>query len=321
MTHRTFNIVVFALTFLVLTTAKLAQTGHLQSGTSYTKQDAEAYAASRHGPDGATFLDPYFLKHIDNMNTKVVLDAGCGAAPWAIYAAQKGARVSGIDLQAYMIEQAHKAVAQAGVKDKVTLVVGDVADLPYSDYAFDHAMSINVGCNLPQIAPHMEELSRTLKRNGSAIVTGPTSFGVLFTNGQRTDAEVLKDIEAALANIGESTDAQVISNNLNRLSDVNRATFAFRNKKLVLVQDPGMLVAGEPIWRKLPNATVPNFYHDESEYLSAFKNAGFKTVSADHPSFADEEQRLKHNQGRNAKEQLGKAYVGNPAFFIFVAHK
>src|SRR5579872_1850499 len=75
------------------------------SGTNYGKEGAEAYAFNRHGPDGSILLDPYFVPYLENLEGKRMLDAGCGAAPWAIYAANHGAEVFGIDIQKGMIEQ------------------------------------------------------------------------------------------------------------------------------------------------------------------------------------------------------------------------
>jgi len=295
---------------------------HNHSGTSYGKEGADAYAASRHGPDGALFLDPFFLKHLDELEAKTVLDAGCGAAPWAIYAAKKGAKVYGIDIQPRMIEQGELAVKAAGLSERVTLQMGDVSKLPYANDMMDKAMSINVGCNLPSsvLTLHISEMKRTLKDGGVAVITGPTSFGLLFANDRPVD-EVQKDIDAALARIGESDDSEIITRHLNTLTDVYRATFAFREGRLWLVKDESVLNPGEKIWRKIAGLTVPNFYHSESEYYRAVKNAGFKSLEVVWPSFENEEARTLHNASKDPAQKLGKSYIKNPAFFVLVAKK
>src|SRR5690349_6768870 len=105
---------------------------HTTSGTEYGSEGSKAYARVRHGPDGTLFLDPYFIPFLESLNGKVLLDAGCGAAPWAIYAARNGATVYGIDIQPHMIEQGNQAVLESKLENKVFLKIGDVANLPYS---------------------------------------------------------------------------------------------------------------------------------------------------------------------------------------------
>ncbi len=48
-----------------------------------------------------------------------VLDLGCGTGALAIRAAQKGAKVKGIDINAQMVEIAQRQIEQAGLSDSV----------------------------------------------------------------------------------------------------------------------------------------------------------------------------------------------------------
>lgn len=311
-----FNILFFCVIFSL----QAFTTGHTQTGTSYGDKDSKVYAVVRHGPDGVLFLDPYFLKYLNHLDGKTVLDAGCGAAPWAIYAAQNGAQVEGIDIQQSMIDQGLTAVQQANLKDRVRLIVGDVAHLPYVNANFDLAISINVGCNLPSIGlgAHIREMKRTLKKSGTIVMTAPASLDIVFTNGKLSRKKALQKINQALKKIGSSVDPQVITYHLNELREINRATFVHRNGALKLVTNEKELKTGEDIWRKLPGLVVPNRYHSEQEYLEKFARAGLNIRSIERPTFKDETERKTYNSKRDASMQLGKEYMKHHAFIIFV---
>ena len=100
-------------------------------------------------PDGNLFLDPYFKPDIKNVQNKKILDAGCGSAPWSIYAAKHGGEVYAIDLQEGMVQAAETAIKAANLSHRIHVKQGDVASLPFSNRNFfDKAISICVGCNL-----------------------------------------------------------------------------------------------------------------------------------------------------------------------------
>jgi len=123
---------------------------HTVAGTRYDKETVSAYATARHGPDGATFLDPFFVPHLDDLNGAKVVDIGAGAGPWSVYAAKHGAsRVFALDYQLEMSQAALKAVKTEDVLHLVHIDQADAAAVPYAAESFDVALSINVGCNLP----------------------------------------------------------------------------------------------------------------------------------------------------------------------------
>lgn len=307
---------------------------HREGGTDYGT-NASKYATARHGPDGAQFLDPVFLRNLDNLNGLNVIDIGCGAGPWAVYAANQGAKVFGIDYQMGMLKNAKKAVTEADVDGKVILANADGAALPAANNEFSLALSINVGCNLPNTStvnsrevgfePHFQEMARVLKEGGQAVVTAPTSFGEVFTRGDKLETEVATAIQKELDKIGNSQDAAVIKSHLDKLDNVYRATFAWRNDKWVLITDESQLKSGETIWRKLPGLTVPNFYHHESEYVQAAEKAGLKVAEVHHKLFKTEFEREQYNNTVPAEKQLGPEYCaeagGKPPFVVYVFEK
>jgi len=301
--------------------------GHTQQGTSYGKHEYKG-----HGPDGELFLDPYLNSELKNVSGHIVLDAGCGTAPWSVVAAQNGAVVCGIDIQQTMLNKAQLAVAQAGVERQVELCQGDVANLPYEAHKFDGALSVNVGCNLQRtmqiisekqysvtgLGAHFREVERVLKDGGNLLVTAPASFGVVFTDAKSSEKAVMKHIDQVLTKIGSSQDPDVIVHHLKELDEVHRATFVQRGDKLILVTDEKQLHTGEPIWRKIPGTVVPNYYHSEEEYLVAIHNAGLKCEEIKRPCFWGN---VKYKAYRAEKDELGEAYVDNHPFTIYYVTK
>ncbi len=293
------------------------EAGHLASGTQYGKEGVSAYEANRHGLDGARFLDPYFTPYLMNAHGLEVLDAGCGTAPWAIYAAQNGANVLALDLQEEMIAAAKRNVESSGLSGRINLIVADVADLPCKDGSFDLAISINVGCNLPStveidgknvgLGPHIREMARSLKPGGIAVVTAPASFATVFTDGT-SHSSVVEHIRTILTQLPENPSPTEIRSHLNGLKEVYRATFVIRDGRLSLVVDESDLQNGEPIWRKLPGLTVPNRYHPEEEYLEEFLNAGLTVRKVDHPQFGSKAEVAEH---------FGEEYAEHSPFAIY----
>jgi len=289
---------------------------HTEIGTQYGEQGIAIYDKTRHGPDGNVFLDPFFVPYLCDMQEQTLIDAGCGTGPWAIFAAQHGALVWGIDIQEGMIEKAKKASIEAGLQLQTNFVVGDTGHLPYATDFFDRAISINVGCNLPELRSHIKELYRVLKNGSSAIITAPTSFGTVFTNGEAKKENVIQNITQALA---QNDNVNGLPSDIPKMDEVYRATFANREGKWILILDENELKADENIWRKLPNMVVPNRYHSEKEYLTTFLEEGFIVKSISRPHFANEQERIDFNVKH--KQTLGEDYVQNPPFIIFVIEK
>lgn len=324
----------FLVSSLLLAIPLMGDIGHQAQGTHYGDDGVRSYAASRHGPDGGVFLDPYFVPYLIDVKDKTVLDAGCGAGPWVVFAAQQGAEVWGIDIQPQMIDLAKKAIREIGVEDRVVLEVGDVAELPFQNSFFDLGISINVGCNLPStgvafdelhmphvvgLGPHCMEMARVLKTDGEFIVTAPASFGIVFTDGTSSE-EVQNHIANVLNEISSEDPSKIIASKLQQLSEVYRATFAFRDGRLSLVTDENILEEGEEIWRKIPGLAVPNRYHSEQEYLHCFQEAGLQVVNIFRPCFINVHERKVFLE-EYPEIALGDEYVGHPPFVIFQLRK
>lgn len=297
----------FLFAVLSLLIAPIFADEHRGNGTSWENSSISVYAQTRHGPDGALFLDPYFLPYLTDLEGKNLLDAGCGAGPWAIFAAERGATVYGIDIQEAMIEKSIASAKEANVE--INWVVGDVGKLPYPDQFFDRAISINVGCNLTDLYPHFKELKRVLKKGALAIIAAPNSFGTVFTNGKN------ENIIVQIQKLQEEGFPQSVKG----LDEVYRATFANREGKWQLILDENELKPGEAIFRKIPKTIVPNYYHGSKEYLEMAKKEGFKIKEVYTPHFKSQGEWQSFNE-KNA-QTLGKEYIEFSPFVIFVIEK
>jgi SAM-dependent methyltransferase len=93
------------------------------------------------------------------------LDAGCGGGTAALFAAQRGAVVSGLDAAPGLIDVARVRVPEGDFR------VGDLEELPYLDASFD----VGFACNSLQYAADpraaVRELARVTKPGG-AVVAG-----------------------------------------------------------------------------------------------------------------------------------------------------
>jgi ubiquinone/menaquinone biosynthesis C-methylase UbiE len=98
-----------------------------------------------------------------------VLDIGCGTGALALRAAQKGAKVKGIDVNPQMLEIAREKSAQAGLTQNVELAEMGVAELGSEETeSYDVVMSGLCFSELTEdeVAYTLEQVKRVLKLGG-----------------------------------------------------------------------------------------------------------------------------------------------------------
>ena len=310
------------MSFLEITTIKTAPVRNTTTSVPDVKYSAEAvkaYAATNHGPDGALFMDAYFKPFIENLHGEKVIDAGCGAAPWTIYAAEHGGNAYGIELQEDMVIAAIEAINLKKLEGKVDLKQGDVSKLPYKDSFFDRAISVCVGCNLPNgiFEKHFSELQRTLKNDGMAIITAPYSLDVVFTNNDKNDQEVESIIDSVLEELPDNPSRSEISVGLMKLDMIRSATFYIKGKRLARVKDVRALEKGQQIWRKLSKLVIPNCFHSGDEYLENIKKYNLELTKLEEPRFENEKERGEYNKFSDEHSHLGLNYSKHPSFAIY----
>lgn len=290
---------------------------HHARGTVYGKGSAVVYS---HGPDGNKFLNPVLedlFAKIVRRDMKVV-DMGCGSANEAIRLAQLGAKVFCVDFQESMVDEGRRKVEERGLEDRVTLECADASNLSrFSEVdESELALSILVGCNLPKsvFESYFTEMGRVVRGGGRAVIVLPSSLEQVFTKGEVSREEAIKEIEEILETLSDAPTPEEIEEKLRTLTNVNSATFVMEGTRLVLVKDLEQISDGQQIWRKLPDLVIPNFYWSDRAYREAFRIAGFKEVRRHAPCFESSVRRRGYNLSMDPTEKLGPTYERYPIF-------
>ncbi|MGE3845191.1 MAG: class I SAM-dependent methyltransferase [Vicinamibacterales bacterium] len=104
-----------------------------------------------------------------------ILDVGCGDAALAVTLAQRGAHVTGVDVDPSMLA-AGRARAASGVAPD--LMQGDIRAQPFADDSFDLALAVTVLCFVDDAAPAVREMTRVVRPGGRLVIgeLGPWSL-------------------------------------------------------------------------------------------------------------------------------------------------
>lgn len=125
---------------------------------------------------GMTVIHPGGLKATHRLaealridkDTKVV-DVACGKGTTAVYLAQKyDCQVVGIDISEDLIAEAEALKKRKGLEGKVSFLVGDALDMPFSDNEFDVALSQAMLILVSDKEQAIKEALRVTKSGGRA---------------------------------------------------------------------------------------------------------------------------------------------------------
>jgi SAM-dependent methyltransferase len=118
-------------------------------------------------PDLAKVIQPVadgLVEVADIKDGQDVLDIGTGSGNVAIRAAERGAKVTGVDITPELFDAARARAKEAGVE--VEWVEGDAADLPAPDHSFDRVLSVFGNMFAPIHQQSADELVRVTRRRG-----------------------------------------------------------------------------------------------------------------------------------------------------------
>ncbi len=117
-------------------------------------------------------IDLLISQTLRESDAKKALELGCGTAQCAINVIKMlstaNVHITGIDISPKMIELGQQNVKNAELKEKITLDVGDVTQLPYPDAKFDVVFSRGAPLSYTNDPMQMlEEIYRVLRDGGS----------------------------------------------------------------------------------------------------------------------------------------------------------
>lgn len=121
-------------------------------------------------------------------NVRRVLDLGCGIGRHAIYLANKGFYVIGIDLSKSALKIARKWKQEEGLAN-IALLQASMTCLPLRDCGFDGIISVSVihHATSEDIKTTIDEIHRTLKKDGLIIANLTSVKDSRFGTGRKVE--------------------------------------------------------------------------------------------------------------------------------------
>jgi ubiquinone/menaquinone biosynthesis C-methylase UbiE len=117
-----------------------------------------------------------FFNRLDIKPGTRLLDIACGAGQLTIPAAQRGIKVTGLDLAANLVQQARARAAAEGLSE-IEVYEGDAEELPFEDASFDVVMSLIGAMFAPRPKRVASEMIRVCKPGGMIVMGNWTPEG------------------------------------------------------------------------------------------------------------------------------------------------
>ncbi len=118
-----------------------------------------------------------FVDRLDVPKGASLLDVACGSGQVALVAAQRGARVTGVDIASNLIEAARGRAVAAGIDARFD--EGDAENLPYPDASFDVVTTLYGAMFAPRPERVAAELVRVCRPGGRIAMGNWTAEGFI----------------------------------------------------------------------------------------------------------------------------------------------
>jgi SAM-dependent methyltransferase len=145
----------------------------------------------------------FLVAEVEGLPPGRALDLGCGEGRNAIWLAQRGWQVSGVDFSEAGLDKARHLALERGVE--VTWVRADLLDYQPDHGAFDLVIVMYIQLPAAQLADVMKRASAALAPGGTLLVVGHDLLNLSQGYGGPQNPEVLftpSDIERDLPGLG-----------------------------------------------------------------------------------------------------------------------
>ena len=145
----------------------------------------------------------FLVSEVADLTPGRALDLGCGEGRNAIWLAELGWRVTGVDFSEIGLDKARRMAADRGVE--VTWVRGDLLDYQPDYGAFDLVIAMYIQLRADLLADVMKKASAALAPGGTLLVVGHDLLNLSQGHGGPQNPEVLftpADIERDLPGLG-----------------------------------------------------------------------------------------------------------------------
>ncbi len=141
----------------------------------WTKETAEWYA-QKYGEYPTNLLG---LRGLDFQPTDRVVDLGCGTACALrhIAGANEDTVLIGVDPVPRMVELAQEAVTQAGLQERITLLLGGASQIPAETGSAQWLLAFDSYHHWPEVDSGLAEVRRVLASGGRFVITKDGGLG------------------------------------------------------------------------------------------------------------------------------------------------
>jgi 2-polyprenyl-3-methyl-5-hydroxy-6-metoxy-1,4-benzoquinol methylase len=156
----------------------------------------------RHGESGQLFgVDPnrFLVAEVDGLAPGRALDLACGAGRNAVWLAEQGWQVTGVDFSDVAIDNARRVAGDRGVA--VEWLVADLGEWEPAAHAFDLVVVLYLHLPAEERGPIMRRAAAALAGGGTILVVGHHSANIAEGTGGPQDARVLFTAEDIAADL------------------------------------------------------------------------------------------------------------------------
>ena len=142
-----------------------------------------------------------FAAEVDGLEPGRALDLACGEGRNAVWLAERGWRVTGVDFSDVALEKAARLAASRGVE--VNWVVADVLDLEPEPGAFDLVAVLYLQLPREALLQAMRTAAVAVAPGGTLLVLGHDTTNLADGHGGPRDASVLYTAEDVVPALGD----------------------------------------------------------------------------------------------------------------------